>query len=139
MSCGSCWGTRAGCIGKDFTGVSVIGVPARGGAPARGRCSAGGAPQGRCSAGEVLRTRCSAGGSPQIGTTEGPLMSHASVLALVGPTAVGKTNLALRLAELLPIEVVSADSRTVYRWMDIGTAKPTLEERRRLPHHLLDV
>src|SRR5690349_21382042 len=66
-------------------------------------------------------------------------MSAATVLALVGPTAVGKTALALRLAELLPIEVVSADSRTVYRWMDVGTAKPTVEERRRLAHHLLDV
>jgi tRNA dimethylallyltransferase len=61
------------------------------------------------------------------------------VLAIVGPTAVGKTALALTLADRLPIEVVSADSRTVYRWMDIGTAKPTLEERLRLPHHLLDV
>jgi tRNA dimethylallyltransferase len=62
-----------------------------------------------------------------------------AVLALVGPTAVGKTALALRLADVLPVEVVSADSRTVYRWMDIGTAKPTLEERRRLPHHLIDI
>jgi tRNA dimethylallyltransferase len=61
------------------------------------------------------------------------------VLALVGPTAVGKTALALQLAEVLPVEVVSADSRTVYRWMDIGTAKPTLAERERLPHHLIDV
>jgi tRNA dimethylallyltransferase len=61
------------------------------------------------------------------------------VLALIGPTAVGKTRLALQLAEHAPIEVVSADSRTVYRWMDIGTAKPTLEERRRVPHHLIDV
>ena len=61
------------------------------------------------------------------------------VLALVGPTGVGKTALALELAEHLPIEVVSADSRTVYRWMDIGTAKPTIDERARLPHHLIDV
>jgi tRNA dimethylallyltransferase len=61
------------------------------------------------------------------------------VLALVGPTAAGKTALALALAEVLPIEVVSADSRTVYRWMDIGTAKPTPDERRRVAHHLLDV
>jgi tRNA dimethylallyltransferase len=43
------------------------------------------------------------------------------------------------LAEHLPIEVISADSRTVYRWMDIGTAKPSLAERQRLPHHLIDV
>ena len=51
----------------------------------------------------------------------------------------GKTALALALAERVPLEVVSADSRTVYRWMDIGTAKPTPEERHRVPHHLLDV
>jgi tRNA dimethylallyltransferase len=57
----------------------------------------------------------------------------------VGPTGVGKTALALALADYLPLEVVSADSRTVYRGMDIGTAKPTLEERRRVPHHVLDV
>jgi tRNA dimethylallyltransferase len=62
-----------------------------------------------------------------------------SVLALVGPTAVGKTRLALELARRLPLEVVSADSRTVYRWMDIGTAKPTLHERQQVAHHLIDV
>jgi tRNA dimethylallyltransferase len=61
------------------------------------------------------------------------------VLALVGPTATGKTALSLALAEHLPIEVVSADSRMVYRWMDIGTAKPSEAERRRVPHHLIDV
>lgn len=61
------------------------------------------------------------------------------VLALVGPTATGKTALALALAELLPVEVVSADSRMVCRWMDIGTAKPTPEERALVPHHLVDV
>jgi len=52
---------------------------------------------------------------------------------------VGKTELALRLGEKLDIEVVSADSRQVYRYMDIGTAKPTPEERRRVPHHLIDI
>jgi tRNA dimethylallyltransferase len=61
------------------------------------------------------------------------------LLVLVGPTACGKTALALELAERCPLEVVSADSRTVYRGMDIGTAKPTLAERQRVPHHLLDV
>jgi tRNA dimethylallyltransferase len=45
----------------------------------------------------------------------------------------------MALAERLPIEVVSADSRAVYRWMDIGTAKPSVEERQRVPHHLIDV
>src|SRR5262249_24567241 len=65
------------------------------------------------------------------------------LLALVGPTASGKTALTLALAERLgnPLgsEVVSADSRQIYRLMDIATAKPTLAERARLPHHLLDL
>jgi tRNA dimethylallyltransferase len=61
------------------------------------------------------------------------------VLALVGPTAAGKTALALALAPRLGAEIVSADAMLVYRGMDIGTAKPTLEERARVPHHLVDV
>ena len=61
------------------------------------------------------------------------------VLALVGPTAAGKTELALALAERLGAEVVSADAMLVYRGMDIGTAKPTPEERARVPHHLVDL
>jgi tRNA dimethylallyltransferase len=61
------------------------------------------------------------------------------LVAIVGPTAVGKTALALALAELLPLEVISADSRQVYRHMDIGTAKPTHLERQRVPHHLIDI
>src|SRR5262249_8079095 len=59
------------------------------------------------------------------------------VVCLVGPTASGKTSLAIELAEVLGGEVVSADSRQVYRRMDVGTAKPTREERRRVPHHCL--
>ncbi len=67
-----------------------------------------------------------------------------AVLALVGPTATGKTALALALGERgpaagLPMEIVSADSRMVYRWMDVGTAKPSPAERGRVPHHLIDV
>ena len=61
------------------------------------------------------------------------------LLVLVGPTAVGKTAVAVRLGALLPIEVVSADSRQVYRGLDIGTGKPSAEERVAVPHHLLDV
>jgi len=60
-------------------------------------------------------------------------------LVIVGPTAVGKTALSLHLAERLDGEVVSADSRLFYRGMDIGTAKPTIEERARVPHHLIDI
>lgn len=61
------------------------------------------------------------------------------LLAVVGPTASGKTALALGLAERFGGEIVSADSRQIYRLMDIGTAKPTAAERARVPHHLLDV
>jgi tRNA dimethylallyltransferase len=61
------------------------------------------------------------------------------LVAIMGPTAVGKTRLSLRLAGELGAEIVSADSRQVYRGMDIGTDKPTAEERQRVPHHLVDI
>jgi len=61
------------------------------------------------------------------------------VLAVVGPTGVGKTALAVALAAELAMEAVSVDSRQVYRGMDIATGKPTLAERQVLPHHLVDV
>jgi tRNA dimethylallyltransferase len=61
------------------------------------------------------------------------------LLTIVGPTAVGKTETAILLAEQLNGEIISADSRLFYRGMDIGTAKPSLEERSRIPHHLIDV
>jgi tRNA dimethylallyltransferase len=60
-------------------------------------------------------------------------------LFLLGPTASGKSAVALALAERFPAEIVSVDSAQVYRGMDVGTAKPTLEERRRVPHHLIDI
>jgi tRNA dimethylallyltransferase len=59
--------------------------------------------------------------------------------ALLGPTASGKSALALRLAEAHPLEIVSVDSAQVYRGMDIGTAKPSAAERARVPHHLIDL
>jgi len=62
-----------------------------------------------------------------------------ALLLIVGPTGVGKTAAAVALAGRMPIEVVSADSRQVYRGMDVATAKPTAEERRAVPHHLIDV
>jgi tRNA dimethylallyltransferase len=61
------------------------------------------------------------------------------VAALVGPTAVGKTTVALALAAPLGAEIVNADSLQVYRELDIGTAKPTAAERARVPHHLVDL
>ncbi len=67
------------------------------------------------------------------------LLKQQPLVALVGPTAVGKTEAAVALAQRLDMEIVSADSRLFYRGMDIGTAKPTSEERRGVPHHLIDV
>lgn len=61
------------------------------------------------------------------------------LIVIVGPTAVGKTEISIQLAGRLNGEIVSADSRLFYRGMDIGTAKPTPEERQRVPHHLIDV
>ena len=61
------------------------------------------------------------------------------LVVLCGPTAAGKTAAALELARHCALEVISADSRQVYRLMDIGTAKPTRDERAQVPHHLLDV
>jgi tRNA dimethylallyltransferase len=58
---------------------------------------------------------------------------------ILGPTAAGKTRLAIELAKGLNGEIISADSMQVYRGMDIGTAKPTMEERQGIPHHLIDI
>lgn len=66
-------------------------------------------------------------------------MNKPPVILIVGPTAVGKTDLALHLAKHLNSEIVSADSRLFYRGMDIGTAKPTADELARVPHHLIDI
>lgn len=63
----------------------------------------------------------------------------APLIVICGPTAVGKTAAAVILAERLGAEIVAADSRTVYRGMDIGTAKPSPEARARVPHHCLDL
>jgi tRNA dimethylallyltransferase len=61
-----------------------------------------------------------------------------TIFCLAGPTAVGKSSLAMALADELPIEIVSVDSAQVYRGMDIGTAKPSIAEQQAVPHHLLD-
>ena len=62
-----------------------------------------------------------------------------NVIAVVGPTAVGKTALAIKLAEKYNGEIISCDSMQIYKRMDIGTAKPTKEEMERVPHHLIDI
>ncbi len=61
------------------------------------------------------------------------------IVAIVGPTCTGKTWLSLRLAEQLGTEIIACDSRTIYRYMDIGTAKPTVGEQSLIKHHLLDI
>jgi len=66
------------------------------------------------------------------------VVSPSEVLVIAGPTAVGKSSLALAVAEQVGGEIASADSRQLYRGLDVGTAKPTAAEQRRVPHHLLD-
>lgn len=61
------------------------------------------------------------------------------ILAVIGPTASGKTEVGLKLANRVGGEIISADSMQIYRWMDIGTAKPTAAMRKEVPHHLIDI
>jgi tRNA dimethylallyltransferase len=77
----------------------------------------------------------------EVGTSGPSFILHppSSPLFLAGPTAVGKSEVAMLLAEQLGGEIISVDSMQVYRGLDIGTAKPTAAERARAPHHLLDV
>ena len=65
-------------------------------------------------------------------------MSKKLLIAIVGPTAVGKTAISLKLAEQFQTEILSADSRQFYREMEIGTAKPTTEELKKVPHHFIN-
>ena len=66
-------------------------------------------------------------------------MPHPKAFALIGPTASGKTALALHLARRFPCEIISIDSALVYRGMDIGTAKPSADELAAVPHHLINI
>ena len=78
--------------------------------------------------------------NPDNSPAKAPALSQGfPVIAILGPTAAGKTALSIQLAEKFRGEIISADSRQVYRGMDIGTAKPTADERRRVRHHLIDV
>ena len=71
--------------------------------------------------------------------TTRPAQQLPQVLFIVGQTAVGKSDLALSVAQQWPSEIISADSRQIYRYMDIGTAKPAATDIQRVPHHLIDV
>ncbi len=66
-------------------------------------------------------------------------MNKIPIVVILGPTAVGKTDISINLAKQLDGEIISADSMQIYRYMDIGTAKPNMEERQGIPHHLLDI
>jgi tRNA dimethylallyltransferase len=66
------------------------------------------------------------------------LINNSSILVIGGPTASGKTGIALELSKHLNIEIISADSRQVYKYLDIGTAKPSKEELAKVPHHFID-
>ena len=68
-----------------------------------------------------------------------PPAKRANVLAVVGPTASGKSRLGMEIATHVGGEIIGADSRQIYRHMDIGTAKPTLDDREQVPHHLVDI
>ena len=69
----------------------------------------------------------------------GTSQNNNKLLVLLGPTAVGKTALSLLVAEQFSCEIIGVDSMQVYKLMDIGTAKPTMQERSRVPHHLIDI
>jgi tRNA dimethylallyltransferase len=75
---------------------------------------------------------CISSGLNSVNSVQAPIL-------IAGPTAIGKSEIALLLAEKIGGEIVSVDSMLVYRGLDIGTAKPSLEERARVPHHLIDV
>ena len=61
------------------------------------------------------------------------------IIVIVGPTGVGKTKLSIELAKKLDAEIINGDSVAIYKELDIGSAKPTLEEREGIPHHLIDI
>ncbi len=63
---------------------------------------------------------------------------NSTVIVIIGPTCSGKTNLSLKLANLIPAEIISADSRQIYKTLDIGTAKPSKAELEKVSHHLID-
>jgi tRNA dimethylallyltransferase len=91
-----------------------------------------------CNGGEDARPTGTLGAATHISPAE-PRPASTRVGFIVGSTAVGKSSLAIQIAERLGAEIVNADSRQVYRGMDIGTAKPGADELRRVRHHLIDI
>jgi len=71
--------------------------------------------------------------------TFGDLMDKKPLIAIVGPTASGKTKVSIILAQIMQSEIISADSMLIFKYMDVGTAKPILTERENVPHHLIDI
>ena len=67
------------------------------------------------------------------------ILGHRPLIVILGPTAVGKTGLAIKVGQAIDGEIIGADSRQIYQHMDIGTAKPTAQDRATLPHHLIDI
>ena len=65
--------------------------------------------------------------------------SKSNMVVVIGPTAIGKTRLAIQIAEQFSGEIINTDSRQVYQYMDIGTAKPSISDRTRVPHHMIDI
>ncbi len=73
------------------------------------------------------------------GEQRASILTHQPLIVILGPTAVGKTGLAIQLAQTIDGEILGADSRQIYTHMDIGTAKPTPKDRAAVPHHLIDI
>ncbi len=73
------------------------------------------------------------------GNIMGAITSKPTIVVICGPTGIGKTTTAILLAEVYGGEIIGADSMQIYRYMEIGTAKPTLEEQARIPHHMIDI
>src|SRR5512137_2943210 len=82
---------------------------------------------------------CGRGALPGRPALRDPNMVPEKVIIITGPTASGKSGLAADIAERIGGRIVSADSAAVYRYLDIGTAKPTAAERERVPHYLVDI
>lgn len=133
---------RAGSAGGDDaagaagSGGVVAGLTADG-RTAAGAATGGAATGGGVSTGARLRDAGRVAGHPA--PDAGGAGETLPLIVIVGPTAVGKTELSLLVAERLPVEIISGDSTQVYRGLDIGTDKVPAEVRRRIPHHLIDI